>query len=115
MKLKLEGQNACIRLGEAELDLLLAGEALAACTATPFGSWRWQLVLGEGVQLLDLVSGVWTLTLPGESFRVFAAERPRRDGFSLALTVADAAPLQLSVEVDVRESRRRQLAGVISS
>jgi hypothetical protein len=113
MKLKLEGQNACIRLGEAELDLLLAGEALAACTATPFGTWRWQLMLGED-QLLDLASGVWTLTLPDESFRVFAAERPRRDGFSLALAVADAAPLQLSVEVDVRESRRRQLAGVIS-
>lgn len=113
MKLKLEDQSACIRLGEAELDLLLAGEALCACTATPFGTWRWQLVLGQD-QLLDLASGAWTLTLPGESFRAFAAERPRRDGFALALAVANAAPLQLSVEVDVRESRRRQRADAIS-
>lgn len=110
MKLQLEGQSARIRLGEAELDQLLAGEALADRVKTPLGAWQWSLVLGGHAGLTRPAPGEWQLALPDAAFRAFSAERPRRDGFTLDVSVPDAAPLQVSVEVDVRESRRRQAA-----
>ncbi len=114
MKLQLEGQSARLRLGEAELDHLLAGEVLTERTATPLGSWDWHLALGGEGGLTCPVPGRWLLTLPDQAFRAFSAERPRRDGFVLDLSAPDTVPLQVSVEVDVRESRRRQAAAATS-
>lgn len=111
MKLQLEGQSARIRLGEAELDRLLAGEPQAEDVKTPLGVWGWRAVLGNGASLTCEAPGRWLLTIPGSEFRAFAAERPRRDGFVMDLAVPDAGPLQVSIEVDVRESRRRQVRG----
>ncbi len=111
MKLQLEGQSARIRLGEAELDRLLADEPLAEHVKTPLGVWEWRTVLGDGASLTCEAPGRWLLTIPGSGFRAFAAERPRRDGFAMDLAVPDAGPLQVRIEVDVRESRRRQARG----
>ena len=41
------------------------------------------------------------VALPRDAFLAFAAERPRRDGFAFA-----CGPLQIVVEVDVRDSHR---------
>jgi hypothetical protein len=108
MKVQVQGQSIRIRLGEAELDLLLAGETLSDATLTPMGDWQRLLALGPAVALERPSPGCWALVLPEQAFRAFAGERPRRDGFELVLPAAGGTSLQLSVEVDVRESRRRQ-------
>jgi hypothetical protein len=110
MKLQLEGQSARVRLAEAELDRLLAGDALRGLVKTPLGAWAWSLVLGGEASLACPVPGEWRVTAPEADFRAFTSERPRRDGFTLELPVPDSAPLQVSLEVDVRDSRRRQVA-----
>lgn len=115
MKLQLEGQSARVRLGEAELDRLLAGGRLSDVTSTPLGSWERSLRLGPGAALESTAPGSWALVLPEQAFRAFAGERPRRDGFELALPAGDGGLFRLSVEVDVRESRRRQVGGATAS
>ena len=86
------------------------GDALRGLVKTPLGAWAWSLVLGGEASLACPVPGEWRLTAPEADFRAFTSERPRRDGFTLELAVPDSAPLQVRLEVDVRDSRRRQVA-----
>jgi hypothetical protein len=82
---------------------------------TPLGIGSWQIVLGVKTGLARQALGEWQLTIPDAEFRVFSAERPRRDGFVLDLAAPGGTLLQVSLEVDVRDSRRRQVAAANSN
>lgn len=112
MKLQIQAHSLRLRLGEDELARLLDGHALIGHTATPLGPIAWRLALGPAAAFDGTGPADWCLHVPEAEFRAFAAERPRRDGFALAFHVADegASALEVSVEVDVRESRRKQVA-----
>ncbi len=116
MKCQIEAQSLRFRIDESELERLLCDGILEA-----------QTQLGEGVsqtrvlRLSDVVApmlGVdataWTVTLPRAEFVAFANERPRRDGFDFDWPAGDVM-LTVSVQVDVRDSRRRAHAEGLSS
>lgn len=115
MKLRIQGQEIRVRLGECEAGQLLGGEELTDATLTPFGAWRRQLALGDAAGLSMPAPGTWRLLLPAAEFRAFAAQRPRRDGLALDFGAAGPADLHVVVEIDARESRRHQLAAPIAS
>ena len=108
MKLQIDDTRLRLRLSEEQLATLLATGRLDADLRCPSGERAHRvLVLEDGLgepacagDLMDL-----RIRLPRTAFQAFAAERPRRDGFSFA-----AGGLEIDVEVDVRDSRRRQVA-----
>jgi hypothetical protein len=109
MKLQIEEDRLRLRLTESQLDTLLREGRWEASLPCPTGERAHRvLVLDSGLaaatfdgDLMDLRIG-----LPRGEFESFAAERPRRDGFTFT-----AGVLEITVEVDVRDSRRRQLSG----
>jgi hypothetical protein len=109
MKLQIEEGRLRLRLTEAQLDTLLRDSRVDASLPCPSGERAHRvLVLDTGLtaatcdgDLMDLRIG-----LPRAGFEAFASERPRRDGF-----VFTAGAVEITVEVDVRDSRRRQLTG----
>lgn len=108
MKLQIDGPHLRLRLSEGQLETLLQEGRLDADLHCPTGERATRvLVIDEALSvpacdgdLMDL-----RIRLPRAAFTAFAMERPRRDGFSFA-----SASLDVSVEVDVRDSRRRQAA-----
>ena len=107
MKLQIEGQALRLRLSEAELDTVLALGQLENRIACPNGHVATrQLALIDGAGEPSLRGDLMALhiDLPRAAFADFAAERPRRDGFGFS-----GAGLEVSVEVDVRDSRRHQV------
>ena len=113
MKLQLDGREIRLRLSEAELARLEADGAVQQAWPCPDGSdARCVLALLADPaeprcmgQLGDL-----RVEVPRTAFLAFAAERPRRDGFGFA-----CGPLQVTVQVDVRDSHRMRQAGHAAS
>lgn len=110
MKVQLQGQALRLRIDEAELARLLAGETLCNETHWPdgrAGTQRLALAAQHGWQ--REASG-WRMELADAPVRDLAARLPSRDGLELELPAPDGAPpLQLRFDVDVRDSARRRL------
>lgn len=108
MKLQIDADRLRFRLSEDQLDLLRRDGRLVATLVCPTGERANRvIVLEDGLvqaicdgDLMDL-----RVRLPRLGFEAFAAERPRRDGFSFT-----TERLAIDVEVDVRDSRRKQVA-----
>lgn len=108
MKLQIDNTRLRLRLSEDQLAALASDGRLAADLCCPSGERASRvIVLEDGLaaatcdgDLMDL-----RVRLPRQAFLAFAAERPRRDGFSFTF-----AGLEIGIEVDVRDSRRRQAA-----
>jgi len=113
MKVQLQEQTMRLRLDEAELATLLAGETVENLTRFGgSGGWGTAVSLhgGESAVLLD--SGTdCRLVLPRGSVEDLAGRLPCRDGLSFALYLDDGATLQLQFDVDVRDSVRQRGAG----
>lgn len=109
MKIQLDGQTLRMRIGEDELARLLGGETVdAATTLSPQVVLRWRLLLCDSeTPNLIVAPDVLRVRLPGEAFAAFASARPRRDGLHFDWTDTGAEPLQVTVEIDVRDSHRR--------
>lgn len=107
MKLQVQGQIARIRLSEDELGtLLMHGRCSDETRFGALGRWQRELVLvPSATGGLAVAGGAWTLQVPRAAFEAFAGERPRRDGF--LMPASDCAGLDISIEVDVRDSRKR--------
>lgn len=104
MKLQIEGQALRLRLSENELDTLLEFGQLENRITCPNGrvATRQLALIGDTAET-NLRGDLMALhiDLPRAAFADFAAERPRRDGFGF-----NSAGLEISVEVDVRDSRK---------
>ena len=111
MKLQVQGQAIRLRLSEDALAALLAqGECSDVTDLGDAGRWVRRLLLVEGVgPAFEREGEAWCFRIPRADFEAFAAERPRRDGHEMLIRAADGSPpLALSVEVDVRDSRKRR-------
>lgn len=108
MKLNVDTSRLRLRLSEDELGRLIKQGSIEQIWSCPDGSSaRCVLRLmpshdaafcGGNMQALDV-------RLPHQDFVAFAAERPRRDGFTFV-----QGDIRVSVEVDVRDSHRRRSA-----
>lgn len=108
MKLNIDGDRLRLRLSEDQLDRLQRERQLEAELACANGRLaRRTLVLDAGLDLPACEGDLMALRvrLPHAAFLAFVNERPRRDGFSFS-----ADTLEITVEVDVRDSRRKQAA-----
>jgi hypothetical protein len=106
MKLQLHGQQLRLRLAEAEFAQLLQGDTVTASTQLPGGGWRLDAsATDESAVQLDGGDRL-RLRLPLALLRDYQQRLPCRDGVVVDLTLADDATLQISVEVDVRDSVR---------
>lgn len=100
MKLQLQPQSLRLRLDEAELAALLAGQPLGLDvgqgTTTLF---TLRVGLGQAAGL-HADGPAWRLTLPEPELRAYIETLPRRDALALTL----GGDLRLDFEVDVRDS-----------
>lgn len=112
MKLQLQGQSVRLRIDEAELARLLAGETVVNRTvlgaAGCFSQW---LVLSAGESANTTSSLVahddgWHVELPRAAVEAYASQLPCRHAFAVELDVGGTEPIQLDFEVDVRDSLR---------
>lgn len=110
MKVQLQEQTMRLRLDEAELAQLLAGETVENLTRFGGnGGWGTALSLHGGEQAVLLDGGTdCRLVLPRASVEDLAARLPCRDGLAFALYLDDGTTLQLQCDVDVRDSVRQR-------
>lgn len=110
MKVQMQGQHLRLRVDEAELARLQAGDVLENLTRLPEGiDCRQQIRLIEGSQLrLNRIDAGWCLQLPRELLEAYVARLPCREGLELRLAVAGSVELVLGFEVDVRDSVRNR-------
>jgi len=106
MKLQLQGQRMRLRLDEAELARLLAGETVVNATALGQGAhFRQSLRLHATTQpTLQPTPGEWRVGLPQAAVRDYVQRLPCRDALEFALDCAGGMELLLHFEVDVRDS-----------
>ncbi len=107
MKWQVEGQQWRLRVDEAELQHLLAGEAVTLASQAPGFAYALELVLHPGAEAA--VSGdaaAWRVALPSADVRALAARLPSKDGIRFGVTTP-AGDLELRFDVDVRDSARR--------
>lgn len=108
MKVQLQDQTLRLRIDEAELARLLDGAAVGNRTQWPDGRLEvQQLMLGDAHGWWREADG-WQIVLNAAEVRVFASRLPSRDGLEIALAVPGGEPLQLTFDVDVRDSVRHR-------
>lgn len=106
MRVQQQGQALRLRIDEAELARLLAGEAVENITRWPDGRVEAQRVaLADAAQWQRADDG-WCVELPQDDVRALAARLPSRDGLAFALDGLD-----VTFDVDVRDSARRLKEG----
>ena len=112
MKLQIEGQSLRFRIDEAELARLLAGDSINARTLLAGGAVFAQSVALADISdvLLSFESGFWKLVLPQADVAAYSQRLPCRQGLGFTWTGEGVdAPLQITFEVDVRDSVRQRV------
>jgi len=108
MKVQLKQQTLRLRIDEAELERLLAGDVLDNATVWPDGrATHQQLELADGPGWRRRDDG-WRIQLADDDVRALAGRLPSLDGLHAAIPVPGHAPLELQCDVDVRDSTRRR-------
>ena len=110
MKIQLQGQSLRLRIDEAELARLQAGEAIENTTVLPEGlTLRQQVVATDGAlaRVVAQAQG-FVFELPAAQLAPYIARLPCRDGLRFALSVAGADAIGIHFEVDVRDSVRNR-------
>lgn len=102
MKVQQQGQALRLRIDEAELARLLAGEVVENATRWPDGRVQAQRVVLAAATAWQRGDDGWCVQLPAAEVRALASRLPSRDGLGFALHGLD-----LSFDVDVRDSARR--------
>ncbi len=111
MKLQMHDHNLRIRIEEAELTRLLAGEAVDNRTVLGSGIQLQQTILLDEIDTPSLqgTASTWTLSLPAAKVREYAQRLPTKAGLQFELEIADGPNLGLRFDVDVRDSVRQRL------
>lgn len=110
MKVQMQDQTLRLRISEAELARLQAGDVIGNVTRLPGGiasRQAMQLVDGDTPSLVVTGEG-WTYHLPRGLLAPYVARLPCRDGLSTGLPVGEGMELAVDFEVDVRDSVRRR-------
>jgi hypothetical protein len=106
MKLQVHGQSLRLRIDEAELTRLLAGETILNTTTLGAGQiFSQSLDLQElAVPELETTVGRWVLRLPRAVVDDYVLRLPCREALAFELPLPGNASLSLRFEVDVRDS-----------
>lgn len=110
MKVQIEGQMLRLRIDEAELATLLAGDPLAIRTrfAGAFAiACTVRLTAGTDAVLAGSAEA-WQVDLPDTAVREHAERLPTREGLRFLLAGDCADALELLFDVDVRDSVRQR-------
>ena len=117
MKLQLQGQHIRLRIDEAELARLLAGDVVSNQTqlGSAHGFSQVLTLDAQAMPMLAMRDGDWHITLPHAAVAGYIEQLPCRHAlvFELAMDVGPA--VDIGFEVDVRDSlqsrgpRRRQV------
>lgn len=113
MRVQLQGQALRLRIDEAELARLLAGETVTNATYWPDGDrGLQQLILGSDNGWHRADDG-WRVTLADADVRALAARLPSREGLRVEIAGRDGTRLKVLFDVDVRDSTHRRFPGKI--
>ena len=106
MKLQIQGQSVRLRIDEAELARLLAGEMILNSTLfAPDRTFAQSLTLHPApLPLLEPAADGWTLRLPRSAVDEYVLRLPCRDALAFDLPLPGDASLSLRFEVDIRDS-----------
>lgn len=106
MRVQLQGQQLRLRIDEAELARLQAGETVENLTRLPGGAvCRQQLVLAAQPRLAGSAAD-WRFELPQAELAAHVARLPCRDGLVFPLAVENGIAIEIHFDVDVRDSVR---------
>ncbi len=116
MKLQLQGQRVRLRIDEAELVRLLAGQPVVnQLLLGTMAGFSQTFALGQdATPTLAVHSSGWQITLPAGAVSAYVGQLPSRHALSFTLDMGADPAVQLDFEVDVRDSlkargpRRRQ-------
>ena len=111
MKIQMQGQRMRLRVDEAELARLQAGEILENLTRLPGGiDCRQQLRVTDDLdaRLVPVADAGWCLELPRAQLESYVARLPCREGLGLHLPVSEGDEIDIGFEVDVRDSVRNR-------
>ena len=113
MKLQISNQQWRLRVSEDELQQLRDGHALiSTSTLSDDAVFRFGLELAPASQAGVVTDdGSWRISLPAAPVEAYVQRLPCRDGLDFVLPGKADAALQLTFEVDVRDSARRRGAG----
>lgn len=111
MRVQQRGQSLRLRIDEAELARLLAGDTVENATRWPDGRIERQQLALAGLPGWQRTEAGWRMWLPADAVRVLAARLPSRDGLSFEVPVAADGSMQVVFDVDVRDSARRLRTG----
>lgn len=108
MKVQMQDQILRLRISEAELARLQAGEVVGNVTHLPGGIAHRQTVqlVDDDTPALVATTEGWNYRLPRDLLVPYVARLPCRDGLAVSLPVGEGAELAVEFEVDVRDSVR---------
>lgn len=104
MKVQFETGRIRLRVSNAELTRLHAGESLDAALAWPGVTWRLDVGLGDMLEAVATPAAV-VLRLPRADADALASRLPARDGLRYTVELP-TGPLDLRFEVDLHDGRR---------
>lgn len=118
MKIQIEGQQVRFRIDEAELAELLAGRTVDNASRLPSGQGarlvRHSVSLTGGHAACNCATDHWQLLVPRDALEEHARQPPRRDGLQFTFDAgaghAEATTLQVTFDVDVRDSTRKRFS-----
>lgn len=110
MKVQWQAQCLRLRLDEAELAQLQAGQGVENYTQLPGAQAHCMQVhkVDAAAAALVAIPDGWRVDLPALPLQAYVARLPCRDGLVFTLPVAAAAALTVEFEVDVRDSVRQR-------
>lgn len=111
MRVQQQGQSLRLRIDEAELTALLAGDMVDNQTRWPDGHVeQQQLVLATQYGWQRIADG-WRVALTDTTVRELVARLPSRDGLQFDLMLPDGDALHVLFDVDVRDSVHQRRVG----
>lgn len=110
MKLQISDQQWRVRVNEDELQRLREGHVLTSTSALADDAvLRFVVELVPAPQAsVGRDGGSWKFSLPAAAIDAYVARLPCREGVDFVLPGGTGAALQLTFEVDVRDSVRRR-------
>ncbi len=105
MKVQFDTGRLRLRVGNAELAALRAGDTLVVALDWPGRPWRLALIAGDNLRF-EITDGGVALVLPRADLDALAARLPARDGLRHVLELP-TGPLELRFEVDLHDGRAR--------
>lgn len=116
MKIQIESQQLRLRIDEAELAELLAGRTVENLSRLPSGEGarllRHSVSLSDGDAACNCTAEHWQLSVPRDALEEHARQLPSREGlrfsFGTGAGHAEQTTLQVTFDVDVRDSARKR-------